>query len=111
MSRTYRSTTYHWLRRPKGRINAKRNNARAGAVPPDPWDDIPHGKECGMPFNIALKLAKRGMKRQEAVERISRKFHLAKHAAIQIAYDAYTYHRRRTLPWRWFDVYFLDPRR
>ena len=47
MSRTYRSTTYHWLRRPKGRINAKRNNARAGAVPPDPWDDITSAdKDC-----------------------------------------------------------------
>jgi len=46
MGKTRRREPRSYYRTMSGRRRAIRNNARNGSIPPDPWDDYPHSREC-----------------------------------------------------------------
>lgn len=55
IGKTYRAYPRSQYRRPKGRRQALAQQARPGAVPPDPWQDIRHNAECWQPATVAWR--------------------------------------------------------
>jgi len=76
MSRTYRACPDNCVRSPRGRRRAIIQGARPGAIPPDPWDDVPINNECWMPQKVARKYLAYGMLPQRVAEMIGKRFHI-----------------------------------
>lgn len=78
MSRTYKyvpSGPYGY-RRPRGELNAKRNNARKKAIPPNAWDDICHCKETTAIYNVILRMHKKGWDDEKIARKINQKWNM-----------------------------------
>ena len=74
MSRTLKRYPEGGLRNPKGHRQAIVRDDRA--VPPDPWEDIQHDKQCFFPFKVAVGMAKNLVPREEIVRHLMKKFGL-----------------------------------
>jgi len=71
MGKTIRRDPRSGYRRMNGRRKAIVNNARKGAIPPDPWDDYPHSRECTRWFTIFERM--RASKPDWSVEKLTKK--------------------------------------
>ena len=76
MGKTYRHLPKTEHRNPRGRLRALRNGARKGAIPPDPWEDAKHNKECWIPFSAAKKMKKGNVPKSIIRRKLMRRFHL-----------------------------------
>ena len=77
MSKTYRRFPIGCFRDPRGRRQAIINEVRYGAIPPDPWDDVPHSPESLFPWRVTQMMKDKGLTKEVARRKLTRKFHLA----------------------------------
>jgi hypothetical protein len=76
MGKTYRKGAISTHKKPKGRKKALINNARLGAVPPDPWDDKVIGRENYAPWRVAQKMIFQGKNENDIRKTLNKKFNL-----------------------------------
>ena len=76
MGKTYKRFPNKWFRKPKGKRNAKRNNVRNKAIPPDSWDDLVVDRQASVPYKAAAKMIEQGMEDEDIIHRLINKFHL-----------------------------------
>ena len=83
MGKTYKNSYAcrgRYFRRMSGRKRAMINNARKGAIPPDPWDDYSLCRSNWAPQRMVREMAKANKwTREEMIHKVMKKFKL-KHA-------------------------------
>jgi len=88
MSRTYKNNycgIWNIYRRPRGKLNAIRNGARKGSIPPDTWDDITKGGGNEMPWKVAEKLFREKRTKEYVIQSLKTKFRLTHQLSRKIA--------------------------
>ena len=78
MGNTRKRIPYFCCRHPKGRKQAKINNARHGAIPPDPWDDKQHCHSISVFWDLLMQLDDEGIPWSEIAEKLSKKYKISK---------------------------------
>ena len=93
MSKTYKQVPYNCLRSPKGhkKILAQyvskeegTPSVRYGAIPRDPWDDIPFDKQVWIPYNVCENMIRKGWSEERVVRKLMKKFHMSSVVARHI---------------------------
>lgn len=95
MSNTIRNLPHDngmFMRMPKGKRNALRNNVRYKAVPRDVWDDI-NINNCDLPYKIAAKMLKQNRPYDDVIKSLKRKFNLSHKMAEEIIDVASLFYR------------------
>ena len=82
MSRTLKQMPYHCLRHPKGHKQALVQGARA--VPPDPWDDIPHDKQAWQAWQAARSMVIDGASDKRIIASLTGEWGLTMTRAVEI---------------------------
>jgi len=88
MSRTYKSFAGH-LRSPRGHRRAKLAKVRRGALPPNPWDDVPPCPSTQIPYKVAFALHKKGWEYEKVIKHLKYKYKLKDWEARIIANKHY----------------------
>jgi hypothetical protein len=86
MGKTYKRFSKGFLRKPRGRKQALIQGARKKAVPPRAWDDLPLGKQCWFPTELACRFCRKGMTREEAIRILRKRFRLSQREAFEATY-------------------------
>lgn len=90
MSRTTRKFPYDQPhRKPKGKKQAIINKARKKAIPPSAWDDYPIDNLCYQPYRVAHELEKKGLSKEEAENKLVKKFKISHAEARHIIRHVY----------------------
>ena len=85
MSHTYKQCPWDTMfRRPRGKTNALRNNARKGAIPPDSWDDKHVDNQCWLPIRIAKALIHKGWNSVDACNHLIEHYKVPRWMANEI---------------------------
>lgn len=84
MSKTYKVVPYKYHRRPKGKLQAMRNEARKKAIPPDAWDDEAHDDQCYDVYNVLGRLLDLGIEDEIVEHKLVNKFHISHQRAIHM---------------------------
>ena len=84
MGKTYkRQQIYDYFRKPKGRKQAKINNVRKGAIPPDSWDDVQHDDQCYVVYRLLEKMIDSNISDEEIEHKLVNKFKISHPKAIE----------------------------
>lgn len=76
MGKTYRRLPTCCCRSPRGRSRAIIQQARKGAIPPDPYDDIMTGDEANRPWGVARQMKADGFTTEQIISTLRNKFKL-----------------------------------
>jgi len=78
MSRTYKRLPEKWYRRTRGYKQAlsayEQGQCRSKAIPPDPWDDMPHGRHTKMVNRVMERLHEKGWDDDKILKHLGWKF-------------------------------------
>jgi len=85
MGKTYKKTPRSMHRRPKGFKQAKINQTRNKAVPPNSWEDLGFDDQCYIPYNAAESMFQKGFDKEKIIDKLKRKFNLSHQDAREIA--------------------------